>query len=623
VADHGVSFALDLDQSGTSRLTNLELGADSLAPTVLFRGEDATLKSWPAVFGLSLTAIGTPKIGLLAPFTDGTRAVELGAAGEGYVAESADTAAVGSDDFALEFVLRAAPRVTLADQRGSGIGWAVRTTVDGALSLELQDANQLFTITSQPLSSGAWYDCLFWVSRALGGAVYCDGRAGSPSDLSALGDLTSAAPLALGGSSGENAELAYFALFRARATTLGTDSAAWEGLSRMRFAELTGASPRVALGSALPENGVRASSAYLDLQAGEERDLFLVGEDWPRIACRADNAAGTRCGYLSEPARTRFLPANASEWTANELAVNADRALFADGAASMAALVPSSANTEHALSFSGTFAGARQALSLFARAESGQFIALGAGAGAAIFDLHAGVVVAAPPSARATLENWGNGLFRCSYVFAPDPGALSYRVALLAGPSTSSFAGDGSSSWIDVAGLQLDVGAANAGSLLAADEQAADQLSFVGNDGNLPSSEAVSESLGVLLPAGPRLNDEAVLSLNLAGEFGNQVELYVTGDTGELKFWALRDGDTHWAFNHPASFVDGVWHDVGASWNATSAALTVDGVPATQTALTMNLPVFSLDHIDVGFSSSSSGNLEGLIGGIEIRAGTP
>jgi hypothetical protein len=46
----------------------------------------------------------------------------------------------------------------------------------------------------------------------------------------------------------------------------------------------------------------------------------------------------------------------------------------------------------------------------------------------------------------------------------------------------------------------------------------------------------------------------------------------------------------------------------------------LDGVPATQDALIANDPPFSLDRIDVGFSSKSSGSLEGLVAGIEIGA---
>jgi hypothetical protein len=169
-----------------------------------------------------------------------------------------------------------------------------------------------------------------------------------------------------------------------------------------------------------------------------------------------------------------------------------------------------------------------------------------------------------------------------------------------------------------VAGLQLDVGEAYAGSLLASDSQAADQLSFAGSDGNLPTLGTVVERFRVLLPAGPRLTDQAVLNFSRGGEFDNQVQLYVTGDTGELKFWGLSDGETHWAFTHPSSPIDGLRHQIEASWGPSFAQLSVDGTSIMNDPLIANSPAFSLDRIDVSFSSNSSGSLEGLVAGIEI-----
>ena len=330
------------------------------------------------------------------------------------------------------------------------------------------------------------------------------------------------------------------------------------------------------------------------------------------------------CGYLSEPKRTRWVPPEAASWTATELTVAPNQAVFADGERRMAALIPSAESAPHALTWTGTYGGARQALSFFVRTEGGQFVAVSASnGGAVIFDLHAGAVVSSPPAMRGVIEPWDKNLFRCAVVFAPDPGASTYRIELLSDASRTPFAGDGTSAWVDIAGLQLDVGAANPGSLLSADVQLADTLSFIANDGNLPASSAVTQSLRLLLPAGPRLTDEAVLSLNLGGDFANEVQLYVTGDTGELKFWGLIGGDTHWAFNHPASFMDGLRHAVEADWDTSSATLSVDGVPALENALTPNDPPFSPDRIEIGFSSSSSGSLEGLVAGIQIGSPVP
>jgi hypothetical protein len=366
---------------------------------------------------------------------------------------------------------------------------------------------------------------------------------------------------------------------------------------------------------------LRDSPAYLDLQraSGAARQLFIVGQDWPRIACRSDQNGSHDCGYLSEAQRTRWLEPKAAAWTASELSISADNADFADGMQRMEGLVPSTANAEHALTWTGMYGGARQALSFFARAETGQLVSASvSGLSSAIFDLSAGTVISAPSVGNATIEDWGGGLFRCAYVFAPSAVATTYTVEPLADARAQPFAGDGKGAWLDIAELQLDVGQAYAGSPLAAASEAADALTFLADDGNLPSTGTVSQRVRVLLPAGPRLTDQAVLNLNRDGEFDNQVELYIVGETNQLKFWGLEGGDAHWAFTHPVSLVDGMRHAIEADWGSDFASLSVDGVLLRQDALLVNAPPFALDRIDLGFSSNSSGSLQGLLAGLEI-----
>lgn len=621
-----LSFAVDLDQSGASHLkSELQLTSGSVDAALRFRGETATANDWPSDQGaLLVKSVAPPVPEREAPFTDGTRAVGFGSNAATYVAQSAEPGAVDSDDFAIELVLRGVRGSSVLGKRDDRAGWSVGFTLDGALTLALTDERGTRQISSQPLTSRAWYHCLFWVSRSAGGRAYCNGRAGADQDLSALGSLGSASPLVVGGGapeSNEGSELAHFSLFRAPRGGLEAASA-WDSVSRQRFAQLTGVSPRVARGSLLPQPGLRSSPAFLDLQRGvsASRQLFLVGEDWPRVTCRADANGVRDCGYLSEPQRTRWLAATAEEWSAGELSVLTGAANFADGERRMAGLVPSTAQGPHTLSVTGQYGGARQALSFFARAEQGQLLGVTvSGHDQAIFDVATGSVVLAPGGMQASSEAWGNGLFRCALSFEPDPGPATYELELLASADAQPFAGDGSSTWLYVAGLQLDVGAAYAGSLLASASQAADQLSFVGDDGNLPlQSQLVVERLRVLLPEGPRLTDQAILNFNRGGEFNNQVQLYLTGDTAELKFWGLREGATHWAFTHPLSPSDGRRHQVEASWGADFATLVVDGTSSTKGALLANDPPFALDRIDVSYSSNSSGSLEGLVAGIEI-----
>lgn len=617
-----LSFALDLDQSGASHLkSELQLEVGNISASLRFRGETATLEDWPSDQGaLLIKSAAAPVVQLEAPFTDGTRAVGFRSTEPSYIAQSAEPGEVGADDFALELVLRAAPGARIMGKRTTLAGWSVALGADGALTLDLADERLTQQIVSEPLVPMAWYHCLFWVSRPAGGQAFCNARPGTATTLGALGSLGSAEPLAVGGGASGSAasELAHFALFRASAGGLGSADN-WAAASRQRFAELTGVAPRVARGSLLHQPGLRNAPAYLDLQRGAAaRHLFLVGEDWPRISCRADAAGVRDCGYLSEPKRTRWLDSAPEAWTPTALTLLSNSAGFADGEQRMAGLVPSALAGPHSLSVTGAYGGARQALSFFARAEQGHLVGASvSGFDLAVFDVEAGSVVTEPTGTRASIEAWGDGLYRCALSFEPEPGPLTYEVTLLSGGGNDDFAGDGGSVWLDLAGLQLDVGDAYAGSLLAANDQPGDRLSFVGDDGNLPTGTQVVERLRLLLPQGPRLTDQAVLNFNRGGTFEDQVQLYLTGDTSELKFWGLADGDAHWAFTHPASLIDGLRHQIEASWTPSAATLSVDGAAVTRNALIANEPPFLLDRIDVGYSGDS-GSLAGLVAGIEI-----
>jgi hypothetical protein len=636
------TLAVDLDQSGATAeaLGVLALASGAVAPALQLRGERATATAWVADDGSMLArATGVPVPGLAAPFTDGTGAVGLPAAAPAYVATDVATGAVAADDFALEVVLRASTGATLLDKRGTGAGWALRTSAAGQLDLELADGDAAHgaTISSTPLIAGAWYHCLLWVSRAAGGRVDCDGSPGALTPLPALESLAGTAALAAGG--GGASDLAYVALFRAATGAGGLGPAdGWLAVSQTRFAALTGVYPRVALGTAVPAAGLRASAAYVDLQSGAgARRLFLVGPDWPRIAARADAHGTLVRGYLSEPTRTRFVPADGSAWQPAGVVVSASSTLFADGEPLFAALAPSTASAPHALSFTATAGGTVQVFSFFAHQITAARVGASAGAlGTAVFDLGAGRVVSAPAGVTATLEPWGDGIVRCSYAFKTVAGPTVYAVRLLDDAGNEMFAGSGAPA-VEVTGLQVDVELAFPGSLLGADTmQPADHLTFVADDGNLPTGTSAVVDMSVLLPATTNLTDQAILNLNRDGTFADQVQLNVVGattvdDAGRVKFWGISGTATHWTFDGDEPLSDplpadgssssGPVHTLQAAWDATTARLVIDdGPPVEMPALLPNSQPFGLNRIDVGFSQSSSGALEGLVSRLQIGA---
>jgi hypothetical protein len=638
------TFAAGLSNSGPSALPSaLDLPLGATPATLRLRGEAATTTGWPADTGSNLMrGSGSPIVHLGTPFSDATgMAVGLASDGSSYAAATPDVGAIDADDAVFEVVLRAVPGATLLDKRGTSSGWALRTNAAGSLGLELDDGQLLVTVPSEPLVSEAWYHCLFWVTHGANGdapfgRADCDGRQGTSMPLGALGSLASTTDLSVGGNvpgSGALTELAYFSLFRAPPGSL--DGVDWLTIGRARFAALTGSLPQVHGGSLLPAAGARASVAYLDIDHadGAGRHLFLVGPDWPRVACRTDSTGHGGCGYLSEQGGPRLLSPDPMAWTADEITLVPNHALFADGDTRMGALVPSTQSAAHVLTASGSYGPAQQAFSFFVRAESGRYVGASvSNHGEAVFDLQAGVVVTQPAGAgaRATLEPWGAGLFRCAYVFTAEAGALVYRVHLLDDAPSDVFAGNGATAWADVTGMQLDVSSAFPASLLGAAVQAPDSLTFVASDGNLPNTAAVSVQFNVLLPAGPRLTDQAIVNLNLGDateQANDQVNLFVTGSaaqpTGELGFWALQNGATYWTVDYPVSaphpsIVDGAWHDVQAEWAPSAVGMSVDGVAASWAPQKVSATPFAFDRIDIGFSLSSSGYLVGLVGALQI-----
>jgi hypothetical protein len=652
-----VSFSAPLNATGASYLGDtLTLSSTTdasagLPVTLRLRGEAATATSWPPEQGPPLVAPagGSADVGLLGPFNDVTRAVALGVMGPSYVASDATSGDIVSDDDAVfELVFRAEPGQVIADKRGTGSGWALTTSASPTetLVLGLSDGQQVVNVASVGLVQDAWYHCLLWLSHAAGARADCNGDKGVLTDIHTLGSLTSASSLAIGGMSSTSTaplEVASFSLYRAPSGALGSpdgpddggvnSAGLWQDTSRRRFAALTGVMPDVARGTALPNLGLRASSAYVDLDrpAGSGRHLFLVGADWPRIACRSD-ATESVCGYLSEgPQRSRLLPPDPSGWMASEVTVDVNHDPFADGENHMSALVPSTNVAAHLISGSAVVGTTQDVLSFYARARAGHRLGVKvSGQNEAIFDLSA-LSATSPAGVGTIMEDWGQGLVRGAYIFTNAAvGPITFELHLLDDSASGEpFAGDAQSAWIDLAGLQVEVAASYPGSLIGADVQPADQLVFVANDGNVPNTSSVELRTQVLLPlglpVGSRLTDQAIVNLNLEENYANQVDLFVTGAaTGQsmLELLGLQGGVGLWAVQDSTSVIDGNRHSIRADWSPRAASMWVDGMqaPATQAVQGDGGVPTSLDNMDVGFSVNSSGYLEGLVSGIEVGA---
>jgi hypothetical protein len=607
-------FAVDLDRSGVSQLpVELTLPGRTVRPLERLHGRAAKDAVWTAEVGGELRrGTGVPTLDLEAPFTDDTRAVGLATGLPSYAAVASATGKVGSGDVVFEVVLRATAGARLFGTvaGADSWGWDLFGASNGALALivEAGASGAAVEAMSVPLVEGAWYHCLAFVSRRDVSRIDCNGRAGSATDLRVLGELEGAPTLTAGGGTASG-RVALLAIYEVPPGGLGPP-AGWGEIGARRFAAMTGAGGRIS-----PRAGLRDSPAFLDMQraVGAARRVFLVGPDWPRVACRSDAANERQCGYLSEPARDRLVPASARAFTASELGVETGPAPFADGETLMEALVPSTATAPHTLTATSRFDAAHHVFSFFARAGAASRVAASAGGlGEALFDVGAGTVVSAPAGVDARIEAWGGGLFRCAYGFDPSPGPTTYVVRVLD-------AGDGVTAAVHVAGLQVDVGLRAPASPLAADLQAADHLAFVPNDGGLNAVGPVSFALRVLAPAAPRRTDQPILNLNLAGLSEDQVQLFVAGPSGRLEYTGVGAGMPRWTIEHETTLADGRWHVLEGGWSTTSAEVAISGVVQVEATQAGAAAAAAFDQIDVAFSPQSSDHLEGLVAGLRIE----
>ena len=490
------TFSVGLDTSGVSGLKmDLALPGATLPPVERLRGETAKDAVWTADAGGELgRGVGTPTLGLEAPFTDDTRSVGLASGASSYVAVASTTGAVGKDDFAIELVLRATAGATLFNRASGGVGWGLSEGNDGEVIFEASDAPQttVTQLVSRPLLEGAWYHCMVWVSRGDYGRIDCNARMGTPVSFGLLGDLDGASSLAAGGgiASGRVALLAidpndargarlHLELARGRRATVRDADGRGRDRARQRRAE-----PEPARQPRLPRHAARR------------------GRDAPALSRRRGVAARRLSHRHDERARVR-LPQRARARAARPVGPGRvhgqrghrggrSRGVRRRRAAHGGARPHDGERAAHALRDELVQCRAPRVLLLRARGERSRASASRPEGSRrrSTMSPPARSSPRPPASTRASKR----GATACSDARTASrraPGSTTYTVQLgnptATAPVDAPFSGDGTSAAVFIAGLQADVGLRAPGSLLAADAQAADHLVFPASAGNLPA----------------------------------------------------------------------------------------------------------------------------------------
>ena len=236
---------------------------------------------------------------------------------------------------------------------------------------------------------------------------------------------------------------------------------------------------------ALIPSGTKASTLYSVLPANGDGDFTHtrtnttatrvnkdgliedVGSNIPRLDYPLTNGVVGDCPHLLlEPNRTNDMQRTEefdnTYWTKYDTSISANQAVSPDGTVTADKLIEDTGTSTHQIGRAFSFtSGSYYAVSVFVK-ENGRNFEIRAGnintwRGQAIYNLDTGSVQSTTYG-TATIENYGNGWYRCMLVGqALATSTTNINFGLISGTSTTSYTGNGSSG-VYLWGAQREIG---------------------------------------------------------------------------------------------------------------------------------------------------------------------
>lgn len=343
--------------------------------------------------GLSVAGTNSPTVNALNPFTatdSSERSVSFPSLSKSYDASTSSVADVATDDFAVEVVgrHRTAGGDTVFDKCLAGTcadGFSVLGV--GNTRIDIRTSSVTVSVTGPSVGARTWYHSIGFVDRneasTNGGIMYTNGGAGAGVDVSSKsGSLTNAIPISIGGSGATDSLISSIRIWRCSGCFAGgaTNPAQWAPIARQRAATAFGVSPIIARGTATPTTLTRATTAHVDVVDGNTRQLYLVGNNAPRVARRTSQGSPI-AGYLSEPTVSNIaLQSQTLETTWTPITVGdnvlVDTFAGADLTVTGDDIDGNNSAAEHGLRQSITLSAATHTFSAWARVGGQNFVAL-------------------------------------------------------------------------------------------------------------------------------------------------------------------------------------------------------------------------------------------------------
>jgi len=317
---------------------------------------------------------------------------------------------------------------------------------------------------------------------------------------------------------------------------------------------------------------------------------------------RLDYLGSTCPKLLLEPQRTNSQTYSEqidnAAWGLSGVSVSANNAISPDGNTNADKIVESAASARHEFyGVSASFSG-NNAVSFFAKAAGRRyFCALEpTGAGGATFDLQTGTV-ATVTAVSASIENYGNGWYRCSVIINKSATSQIYYVLrTTSSVGIETYTGDGTSGVLFY-GAQTELGASYPTSYIPTTSAAVTRLADAASKTGISSLIGQTEGT-VFFEVDYSTLSGLSMFLSIRPDASNKVEVYRDGGTiyGELSASS--------SFSITATKAVGT-HKIAFAYKSGSSALYIDGVLAGASTTSFS---FTSSLVDFAVNARSGGS---------------
>lgn len=416
------AMAFDLQAGATTPndlADSLTINGTSLTLALACDAQGISGTSWTCRDGsgaVTLSEAGTgssPSTTIATPFhalDSAERQTTYGTTQKRHDAASSTVADLTTDDFVVEYIgkLSATSGAVVIDKGLGGTdGWRLAQSTTTAMQLQLRTASVTSSVIGAAGQASAWTHFIAFVDRSEvstnGALAYGNGAAGTGVDFSGRSaTATNASTLAIGAASAGSSNattVATIHVWRCSGCMAGgaSNPTQWAPIARQRAAVAFGIAPSTAVGTSAPTTMARATTAHVDVVDGNTRQLYLAGNNAPRVARRSYSGGTLVAGYMNEPAVSNIALQSqtlGTTWAAITVGDNvlADAWAGADLTTTGDDIDGANSAAEHGLRQSITLTAATHTFSAWAKAGAQTFVALRdntIASGAAWFDLTA------------------------------------------------------------------------------------------------------------------------------------------------------------------------------------------------------------------------------------------